>query len=235
LARNKRSEVRKDQILGAAERVFAQKGFHQATISEIAKEAGVSDATIYEYFPNKEELLFSIPYETTRKGKERLAEHLRYIRGAANKLRAVIYGYLHFFQTHPDYASVALLILKPSRDFLKTEAYHVVRLWSRLIIAVVEEGLASGEFKPDTDPYLVRSLILGTIEHSVISWLLLGRPKELTALVDPLTDIVVQGIGRGVDAKGWNLRILLEPAASDTAETKIRTKPKRGRKQEKKE
>jgi len=211
MAKFKRMEARKDQILTAAERVFAQKGFHQSTIAEIAREAGVSDATIYEYFPNKEELLFSIPFETARKGKESLAAHLEFIRGAANKLRAIIYGYLNFYHTHPDYASVALLILKPNRDFLKTAAYQIVREWSRLTIEVVKEGIASGEFRPDTDPYLVRSAVLGTIEHNVISWVLLGRPKDLTKLVDPLTDMLVQGICQETDRKGWNLRILLEP------------------------
>ena len=211
MAKYKRMEARKEQILMAAERVFAQKGFHQSTIAEIAREAGVSDATIYEYFPNKEELLFSIPFETTRKGKESLAAHLRFIRGAANKLRAIIYGYLHFYHTHPDYASVALLILKPNRDFLKTQAYQIVREWSRLTIEVVKEGMASGEFRPDTDPYLIRSAVLGTIEHNVISWVLLGRPKDLTKLVDPLTDMLVHGIRQEADPKGWNLRILLEP------------------------
>lgn len=211
MAKNKRMEARKDQIQMAAVRVFAQKGFNQSTIAEIAREAGVSDATIYEYFPNKEELLFSIPFETARKGKESLAAHLKFIRGSANKLRAIIYGYLNFYYTHPDYASVALLILKPNRDFLNTETYQIVREWSRLTIAVVEEGIASGEFRPDTDPYLVRSAVLGTIEHNVISWVLLGRPKDLTKLVDPLTDMMVQGIRQETDLKGWNLQIRMEP------------------------
>jgi AcrR family transcriptional regulator len=211
LAKYKRVEVRKEQILRAAERVFAKKGFHQSTIAEIAREAGVSDATIYEYFPTKEELLFTIPFEATREGKESLAAHLKFIRGATNKLRAIIYSYLHFYHCHPDYASVALLILKPNRDFLKTEAYQLVRDWSRLTIDVVNEGMASGEFKPDTNPYLVRSAILGTIEHNVISWVLLGRPKDLMSLVDPLTDMVVQGIRQESDLKGWSLQIHLEP------------------------
>ena len=228
MAKYERAGARKEQLLAAAERVFAQKGFNQSTIAEIAREAGVSDATIYEYFPNKEELLFSIPFETTRKGKESLAAHLKFIRGAANKLRAIIYGYLHFFFTHPDYASVALLILKPNRDFLKTEAYGLVREWSRLTLEVVKEGMASGEFRPDTDPYLVRSAVLGTIEHNVISWVLLGRPKDLTELVDPLTDMLVQGIRQERDLKGWNLRVHLEPpSGKDTIKPEQKRTKKR--------
>jgi len=211
VSRNKRQEERKEQILRAAERVFAQKGFYQATVSEIAREAGVSDATIYEYFPTKEELLFTIPLDTTRQGQETMAEHLEFIRGAANKLWAIAYGYLRFYQHNPDYASVALLTLKASREFLKTEAYQCIRHWSRLIVDVVNEGIASGEFKAQTDPYLLRALILGTIEHSVTSWLLLGRHQNLAAMADPLIDIVVNGIRGGTDCTGWHLKIALEP------------------------
>ena len=47
-------------ILKAAEKILAQKGFHEATISDIAKKAEVSEATIYDYFSSKEELLFSM-------------------------------------------------------------------------------------------------------------------------------------------------------------------------------
>lgn len=54
-------EQRRAQILEAAAKVFAEKGFQQATISEIAAEAGVSEGTIYNYFRSKEELLINIP------------------------------------------------------------------------------------------------------------------------------------------------------------------------------
>jgi len=47
--------------MDAALRIFAEKGFQNATITEISKEAGVSEATIYEYFGTKEDLLFAIP------------------------------------------------------------------------------------------------------------------------------------------------------------------------------
>ena len=53
-----RAKTRKDRIMDAALRIFAEKGFQNATITEISKEAGVSEATIYEYFGTKEDLLF---------------------------------------------------------------------------------------------------------------------------------------------------------------------------------
>ncbi|MBW2297815.1 MAG: TetR/AcrR family transcriptional regulator [Deltaproteobacteria bacterium] len=210
MALQTRTEVRKQQILGAAEKVFARKGFSDSTISEIAQEAGLSDATIYEYFSSKEELLFSGPLETIRTAYEQLRGHLEFIRGAANRLRGIIYGYLSFYQGHPDFASILMLILKHNRNFLKTEAYQLMRRQSRVIIEVVEEGIASGEFKPDTDPYLVRAVVLGTIEHTVTSWVLFGKPENLVAMTDSLSDLTVDGIRKESRLKNIRLNVVFD-------------------------
>ncbi|MFH1138793.1 MAG: TetR/AcrR family transcriptional regulator [Pseudomonadota bacterium] len=210
-----RAESRKVQILKAAEKVFARKGFPEATISDVAREAKVSEATIYEYFASKEELLFSIPGETTQKGNEILAFHLNYVRGAANKLRSIIYHYLMFYQDQEDYASVIMLILKSNRNFIDTTAYQTVREGYRLILKVIEEGVASGEFKPDLNPYLIRSVILGTMEHLVTSRLMRGRWENLLDQVDPLTDLIIEGIKKDAKSRTWDLRITMEPSGED--------------------
>jgi TetR/AcrR family fatty acid metabolism transcriptional regulator len=211
MASQKRSEARKEQILKAAEKIFAKKGFHEATISEVAREAGLSDATIYEYFSTKEELLFSIPRETTRRGMERMEGYLKVIRGAGNKIRTIVYHYLLFYQNEPDYASVVMLVLKSNRKFLETEAYQVIREGFRGILSVIQEGIDSGEFRPDTDPYLVRQMILGAMEHIVIRWLLLGKPKDILQYADPITDTIIDGIQNRTQTQGWDLHIKLEP------------------------
>lgn len=52
--------ARRNQILDSAAKVFADKGFHPTTIKDIAREAGIADGTIYNYFENKTALLFGI-------------------------------------------------------------------------------------------------------------------------------------------------------------------------------
>jgi len=54
------AEARRVQILVGASQVFAEKGYHQATTKEIAKAAGVSEGTIYNYFASKRELLVAM-------------------------------------------------------------------------------------------------------------------------------------------------------------------------------
>jgi TetR/AcrR family fatty acid metabolism transcriptional regulator len=218
LAVQKKSPTRKEQILQAAEQVFAQKGFHDATIADVARKAKVSEATIYEYFPSKEELLFLIPGATARRGKENLEHVLRLIRSAADKIRAFLYDHLNFYQNHPDYASVSMLILKPNRKFVETEAYKDVQELARVLLQVIKEGMASGEFRSDLDPYLVRSAILGTIEHLVVRRVLLGKPENLIALVDPLTDLILGGIKAPEEEKAWHFQVNLGAEKKKAAE-----------------
>lgn len=181
-------------ILRAAQHIFAKKGFQTATVSDIAQKAKVSEATIYEYFSSKEELLFSIPAETIREYHEKNREILPHIQGAANKLRFLIQRHLGLYGDNPDYATVVMLILKGSRNFLKTNAYKIVQSSARNYIQVFEEGIQNGEFRSDINPYLVRALIWGSIEHLVTRKSLLGKPNDLLALVDDIYDTIFTGI-----------------------------------------
>jgi len=181
-------------ILRAAQHIFAKKGFQTATVADIAKKARVSEATIYEYFSSKEELLFSIPAETIREYHEKNREILPHIQGAANKLRFLIHRHLGLYADNPDYATVVMLILKGSRNFLKTDAYKIVQSSARNYIQVFEEGIQNGEFRSDINPYLVRALIWGSIEHIVTRKSLLGKPNDLLALVDDIYDTIFKGI-----------------------------------------
>jgi TetR/AcrR family transcriptional regulator, fatty acid metabolism regulator protein len=181
-------------ILKAAEKIFAIKGFHEARISDIAREAHVSESTIYEYFSTKEELLFSIPAEIIGHYQKTNQEILQYTWGAANKLRTMIHRHLSLYAYNEDYANVIMLILKGNRNFLQTEAYKVVQASARVTTQVLEEGIKTGEFRPTMKPHLVRAMIWGTIEHLVVRRSLLGKPEDLLSLADDITDTILNGI-----------------------------------------
>jgi len=197
-------------ILNAAESIFAKEGFHAATVSSIAKKAHVSEATIYEYFSTKEELLFSIPAEKILQYQRENREMLRYIQGAVNKLRFLIYRHLELYASDPDYANIVMLILKTNRNFLNTDAYKVVQSSARNTLEVLEEGIKSGEFIPNMQPYLLRAMIWGTIEHLVIRKSLLGKPEDLLSLADEITNTIFQGILAPKKEPALNIHVTME-------------------------
>jgi hypothetical protein len=109
-------------------------------------------------------------------------------------MRAFIYHNLWFWQTHPDYASVALVILKQNRKFINTESYKIIYDTYQMMLPVIEEGVASGEFKAGTNPKLVLSMILSIVEYITVNKILHGTPENLLEYVDPITDQILGGI-----------------------------------------
>jgi TetR/AcrR family fatty acid metabolism transcriptional regulator len=205
-----KNPVKGAAILKGAESIFAKKGFHEATISEIARKSKVSEATIYEYFSSKEELLFSIPAQTTHQYEKKNREILKYIQGATSKLRFLIYRHLGLYAENPDYANIVMLILKGHRNFQKTDAYKIVQSTARITTQVLEEGIQSGEFRSDIQPHLVRAMIWGTVEHLVTRKCLLGKPADLLSLADDIIDTIFQGIMVPQKEPFINLKVNIE-------------------------
>ncbi len=98
MADHSRAKTRKDRIMDAALRIFAEKGFQNATITEISKEAGVSEATIYEYFGTKEDLLFAIPEKISNETFEESSKVIPFIKGVEGKMRAILLSYVQLYQ-----------------------------------------------------------------------------------------------------------------------------------------
>ncbi len=193
--REKRRNPHKEMtILEGALMVFGEKGFEATTISDICRAANISDATLYEYFNSKEDVLFSISEIYTRKELQRMKEINHFIHGAKERMRVIIQAYLEFYENNPLYTSVALLNLKGNRNFLKSSAYQVVREASRTVVDTYKEGVEEGVFRDDIDGYLVRNMVLGFIEHLTIQWRLVGRPESISSYRDTIFDMVMRAI-----------------------------------------
>jgi len=194
--KKKRNLDKENAILEGALRVFGEKGFEDATVSAICAEAGISEPTLYEYFGSKEEVLFSISELYTRREVERLGQLAHYINEPRERLRAIIQAYLEFYENNPLYTSVALLTLKGNRRYVASPAYQSVREAAHSLIEVFQDGVRRGAFRDDLDPYLVRNMVLGFIEHLTIQWLLLGRPKEIAEHTDAIFQMAMRAIER---------------------------------------
>lgn len=206
----KRNPLREARILESALKVIGEKGFDATTISDICREAKVSESTLYEYFKSKEEVLFSIPEMYSKRILEGKRIILPYCDGARAKLKAFIQVALEVYESNPNYASVVLLTLKGNRSFLKTPAYELIRKGYRILIDILHEGIDEGSFRNEIDVYLVRNMVLGFIEHLTIQWLLLGRPKNLAEQKDMVFDIVLKAIEKKKSDDVINVKVKME-------------------------
>lgn len=186
--------VRRQQILQAATEVFGRSNFDDASISEIARKAGVAEGTIYQYFKNKQDLFFSIPREKTKAFSGQLDLHLKGVTDARDKIRKFVWYYLYFFKTNPDYARSLMLEMRISRAFMRSGSYKGIRRFTNQALEILKEGLDQGVVRRDIDLYLSRHLLLGILEHVVTRWLLKGEKEDIMRYHEQLSDLILNGV-----------------------------------------
>jgi len=179
----------------AAEKVFSEKGFLKATVSEIARLSQVAEGTVYEYFQNKEDLLLRA---SERRLDGYIAElpELFEIRNPVRKLRRFIkYFYLRFFVDR-DFLKVFLLEIQLSFRFLGSRAYEKFLKYWQALEEIIEEGKAGGYFRPDVNPRVFRNMFVGTFNNLTLRWFILQRDKEADKVneLNHLTDLLCASV-----------------------------------------
>jgi len=165
-------ESTKDRIINSAKKLFADQGYQKTTVVDISKQAGLSEAALYEYFQGKEDLLLTIPDLWVAELIEDLKDQLFGLKGAFNKLRKYLWWNMRRIEQSPLDAKIVYLFLKTNANFMKTEVYSNVKILYSFLTDIFEEGKKSGEMKPDLDPLLARAIFVGAMDHLVTRWLL---------------------------------------------------------------
>jgi AcrR family transcriptional regulator len=100
LSTSSEHEEKLERLLGIAAEIFAEKGYHHASIRDLSKRAGVSLSGLYYYFDSKEELLFMIQERALRQVVAELKRKLQGIDRAEEKLRILVANHVGFFADH---------------------------------------------------------------------------------------------------------------------------------------
>jgi len=187
---NGHKENTRTRIVDSARTLFAEQGYQKTTVTDISRQAGVSDAALYEYFQGKEDLLLAIPQLWVSELIEDLEEQLFGIKGACNKLRKYLWWYMRRVEQSPLDAKVVYLFLKTNANFMATEVYSNVKGLYAYLLDIFEEGCASGEMRPDLNPYVARDIFVGTMDHMVTRWLLKDCSYSLFENLDSLFDLL---------------------------------------------
>jgi len=190
ILRNERTEIRRSQIIENAVRIFADKGFSNATISEIAKQADLGDATLYEYFESKEAILLDTA-ETYLKNLVSGDEfHLKNHPDPENDLRKLIWRYIWQLHAYEDFARILVLDLFRNINFYSSPGYQCLLDFFGEVQKVIEKGQRNGIFNENVPCSTYFHMIMGTFDQFLLSQFLLKRPplglSELNQTVDAL-------------------------------------------------
>lgn len=190
-----RKPQKKELIINAAIRVFADKGFYNAKVADVAREAGVADGTIYLYFKNKDDLLISLFETKMEEILIRFSQAIAQAQSARDKLRRFISLYFQMIEDDQALAEVFQVELRQSVKFLKD--YHNQKFidFLNLIGQVIKDGQSSGEFNPALKINTMKLAIFGAIDELSRQWILAPDSKfNLKSTANEISDTLIKGL-----------------------------------------
>lgn len=195
---NGRRSVAKDKherILKAAVKIFAKHGFHASKISQIAKEAGVADGTIYLYFKNKDDILINLFEKKIDSAIDEFHVALAGIQDPVEKLRAFIISYVEYMDKHQALAEVISVELRQSHKFMKEYVPVKFAEFLKILSMIIREGKDLGVFRKEIEPGIVKRAVFGSLDELILYWVLAPHPKYTPAQIgENLATLFVEGL-----------------------------------------
>jgi TetR/AcrR family fatty acid metabolism transcriptional regulator len=185
-----------EAILRAAIKVFAQNGFFNSKVADVAKEAGVADGTVYLYFKNKDDILVSIFNHVTEQALERGRVTLGEIEDPVEKLKRIVESHLEMYARDRDLAVVFQVELRSSTKFMEQFSATKVTDYLDVISNVIAEGQKRGVFRKDLNAKLTAKILFGALDEMVTNWVLTHKRNSLLATAEPLIDVFLNGVSR---------------------------------------
>lgn len=183
------------RILEAAVKVFAEQGFFQSTVSQIAKEAGVADGTIYLYFKNKDDILVQFFSYKTKQVFARFREEVDKADNTIDKFRNLIRRHLEEFQCDRNMAVVYQAETHQSSRLVEKQIKEMSKMYFDIVSEIIEQGQEEGVIKKDLYLSLVKRFILGAVDEVISTWLHSSSKYDLVSMADPLVELFLKGIG----------------------------------------
>jgi AcrR family transcriptional regulator len=185
---------RTPEIIEAAARVFAERGFHGATTQDIADVLGIRQASLYYYFASKEAALELV----CARGVEGFLEAAAIVaagpESATEKVRRLILAHLSPLHDRPDFVRVFHNERRHLPPASRRRIAQSVRAYERVVEEVIRAGVKSGEFRADLDPHLVAFGLLGMVK-SVAGWFEKESKTSIKEIVEAFFVLLIRGIG----------------------------------------
>jgi TetR/AcrR family transcriptional regulator, cholesterol catabolism regulator len=187
-------------ILAEACRLFATNGFAGTSIRDIAEAADISNAALYHFFADKNELFARIFVAVTERLCGFVEARIDANETAAQRLRAFMRGYGQFFEDHTHECVAASLSFRALADSpRRDEAIYWRDRYEGILRAIISQGMESGEFRPGDAALTGRAVL------SCLNWLHrwynpAGRMKPVE-IVDGYADIILGGVAAPAKAR----------------------------------
>jgi TetR/AcrR family fatty acid metabolism transcriptional regulator len=199
-----KDENKHQKIIRAAVKVFAEKGFYNARVSEIAREANVADGTIYLYFKNKDDILISLFEEEFGQIVENMRIELEKEKDALQKIKRFAILHLSIIAEQPSLAEVLGVEVRQSSKFMKEYINKPFIEYLNLIRSIIIEGQESGLIRKDLTPGIMKRAVFGALDEMARYWVLSAKKKHsISEAALQISEVFIQGIMTEVARKNY--------------------------------
>ena len=189
-------EDKRRQIMEAAVRAFARKGYHACRVGEIAEEAGVAYGLVYHYFGSKEEVLETIFHDTWKQMLARVREVQGEGGPAEEQVHKVTALLLRTWRRDPDLVRVLVREVTRSPEQMKRQIDEIGHAYETLE-GVIVHGQETGEFRDDLDPKVAATVFYGALEEVLTGWVMGQLPdtdEDIARAEHDVTTMLVAGL-----------------------------------------
>src|SRR5438132_4632483 len=191
------AEFRTTGILEAARKVFAERGFHEATVDDIAEAAGVAKGTVYLYYQSKRDVYFAALKFGISQMYASLLQETKKVSTPEEKLKALIASKLAYFDENRDFFKIYYSELGniPSAHpgGIDNEFKALYQEQARLVEAILKEGTRKKvlrNLRTEQTAFAISDIIRGVVTHRILGW----SKSRISLDVDFIFDLVWKGI-----------------------------------------
>jgi TetR/AcrR family fatty acid metabolism transcriptional regulator len=184
---------KREAILRAAIDIFAERGYFNAQVADVARAAGVAAGTVYLYFKSKDDLLVSIFERSMRDGLAGSRAAIADLPDPPERLRRLARGHLARLGSDRNLAIVFQVELRQSTKFMERFSSTLLRDYLGLIREAIADGQREGLFRADINPTSAAKMMFGALDEMATNWILSRRKYSLEADADAVVDLFLNG------------------------------------------
>jgi AcrR family transcriptional regulator len=193
-----KSEQRVQDILRAAREVFSERGYENATTTDIAQRLGISEATVFTYFRGKRELCVRVISDWYDEIIATMEGGLPKDKPIAEQFAFIVRTHLRLFLIQGTGMCALVLSERPGSGGKSAELADTVVAYQRRYTAplmdLLARGQASGDIRTDLPLRLLRPLVFGPMEHILWEAVATSKPADIDATAQALTEVLWQAI-----------------------------------------
>jgi len=187
----------REEIVSAAEKVFAAKGFFPTTMSDIARRAEFGTGTLYKYFKSKEELYFTLIDAKVEEINRLVKSELSQRNSAVERIKKVLQLQFEFIQRNQDFFRIYISERNrfewTVKDELGKGVHEKMVSYIDILSEVIAQGIKKGEFR-SMDPRDLAHAFVGIVNSFVFEWLISREPYPLVSKLDTVLEIFLSGV-----------------------------------------